>query len=279
MVKTVFSNQCSVIRSFVEIAKLLKFHKVPLKKVCFFVSFLCTEYWTLSTGHASDLGSHGVIYPIDEQDPIILIQNKLKSMEESGDLERHNRRIQKKTKESVEKPDPVKGIGRATHSRAFTYDPTYTVSQDIKDHLGRVIHAKGAKINPLDTVSLSEELVFIDGDDPGQKLWAFDRIQKTAGSHQDPVINNQKNRKVKLILVKGAPLALSEELGMPVYFDQRGFLTKKLGIKHVPAIVSQSSLSSEETKKSFYLRIEEVCLSCASASKEEANKGGEYDSL
>ncbi len=221
---------------------------------------------------AKDMGSYGVVYPIDEQDPIILIQNKLKSMEESGDLERHNRRIQKKTKESVERPDPVKGIGRATHSRAFTYDPTYTVSQDIKDHLGRVIHAKGTKINPLDTVSLSEELVFIDGDDVDQKTWFFDRNQK-------PVISNQNGKKVKLILVKGAPLALSEELGMPVYFDQGGFLTKKLDIKHVPAIVSQSSLSSEETKKSFYLHIEEICLSCSSLCKEEAHKGGENDPL
>lgn len=234
-----------------------------MKKTVFFFLYLAQP----NALQAKDMGYHGVVYPIDEQDPIILIQNKLKSMEERGDLEHHNRRIQKKTKESVERPDPVKGIRRTTHSRAFTYDPTYTVSQDIKDHLGRVIHARGTKINPLDTVSLSEELVFIDGDDVDQKLWAFDRIQKS-------VISNQNGKKVKLILVKGAPLALSEELSIPVYFDQGGFLVKKLGIQHVPAVVSQSNFSNEETKKLLSLHIEEICLSCSSPEKRGSSQRG-----
>ena len=54
---------------------------------------------------------------------------------------------------------------------------------------------------------------------------------------------------IKLILTKGAPLALMEELKAPVYFDQGGFLVKKLGIHHVPAIVTQEKLR---------LRIEEI---------------------
>jgi conjugal transfer pilus assembly protein TraW len=49
--------------------------------------------------------------------------------------------------------------------------------------------------------------------------------------------------------VKGAPLLLSEELKVPVYFDQSGLLTKKLGIHHVPALVTQEGMR---------LRIEEI---------------------
>lgn len=219
---------------------------------------------------AKDLGVHGVIHPIDEEDPIALIQQKLKGMEVRGELERYNQQIQKRTKESVERPKPVEGITKATEARVFTYDPTYTVSEDIKDHLGRIIHPKGTKINPLETVSLSQELVFIDGDDVDQKTWFFDRNQK-------PVISNQNNKigEAKLILVKGSPLALSEELRVPVYFDQGGFLTKKLGIQYVPAVVSQRGSSDEKTKKPLFLTIEEVCLSCSSSNKEETNKGGE----
>ena len=78
-------------------------------------------------------------------------------------------------------------------------------------------------------------LLFIDGDDPGQKAWAHSKIQKA----------ETREQKIKLILVKGAPLALSEELGLPVYFDQGGILVKKLGIHHVPAVVRQAS--SEES--------------------------------
>lgn len=221
---------------------------------------------------AKDLGVHGVIHPIAEEDPIALLQQKLKVMEERGELDRHTHHIQERTKAVVERPHPVEGMTKATEARVFTYDPTYTVLEDIKDHFGHVIHGRGTKINPLETVSLSQELVFIDGDDPSQKLWAFDRIQTPEGS-------NQNGKKVKLILVKGSPLVHSEELGMPVYFDQGGFLTKKLGIKHVPAIVHQSKSKDKRSKDSLYLQIDEVCLSCASASKEEANKGEEHDPL
>lgn len=51
--------------------------------------------------------------------------------------------------------------------------------------------------------------------------------------------------------VKGAPLALSEERGIPAYFDQEGLLCKKLGICYVPAFATQEGLK---------LRIEEVKL-------------------
>lgn len=221
---------------------------------------------------AKDLGTHGVISPIQEVDPIKLIQQKLQVMEERGELERHNHHLQERTKSIVERPKPLEEITKATEARVFTYDPTYIVSEDIKDHFGHVIHGRGTKINPLETVSLSQELVFIDGDDSDQKLWAFDRIQKS-------IISNQNGKKIKLILVKGAPLALSEELGMPVYFDQGGFLTKKLGIKHVPAIVHQSKSQDKESKDSLCLQIEEICLSCSSIGKERAHKGGEYDPL
>ena len=212
-----------------------------------FLSAFLSGHWTLDTAHARELGVHGVIYPIQEEDPLQLIQQKLKGMEERGEIEQHNHALQMRTKAYVERPKPVEGIGKAIKSRVFTYDPTYVVSEDIKDHLGRVIHARGTKINPLETVSLSSDLLFINGDDLEQKAWAFCRIQCSVSSSTglilglDPRTEDkiQKNNKVRLILVKGAPLALSEEWGVLVYFDQGGFLCKKLGIKHVPAVVTQ----------------------------------------
>lgn len=128
----------------------------------------------------------------------------------------------------------MEGILKAQETRVFTYDPTYVVKDDIKDHLGRVIHPKGKRINPLETISLSQSLLFFDGDDPEQV--AFAKAKLNSGP-------------IRLILVKGAPLALSEDWNVPVYFDQGGFLTKKLGIRHVPAFVSQEGR---------YMRVEEL---------------------
>lgn len=185
---------------------------------------------------AKDFGVHGVISPIKEENPIVLIQQKLKRMEDRGELERHQRGLQKKTKTAVERPKPVEGITKTEKLRIFYYDPTYVVAEDLKDHMGRVFYKKESKINPLETVSLSQDLLFFDGDDPDQKAWATNKTRKG---------------NFKLILVKGAPLALSQELNVPVYFDQGGLLTKKLGIQHVPAFVKQEGLR---------LCIEEIAL-------------------
>ncbi len=233
------------------------------------VALLFIFFMSINSSEAKDLGNHGVLHPIEEEDPIALIQQKLKKMEEKGELKKHNFHIQKRTKESVERPSPVKGISKATKNRRFTYDPTFTVVKDIKDHRGRVIHAKGTKINPLETVTMTEDLVFINGDDPSQKALVFDRIEMSEDSHQ-------KQNKVRLILVKGSPLSLSEEFQIPVYFDQGGLIVKKLGIQHVPAIVTQGGSSNiprlrkdesrlsgrkpEGPEEKLHLNIEEIKL-------------------
>lgn len=196
------------------------------------------------TLQAKDFGVRGKIAPIEEQDPIVLIQSKLKTMEERGELELHNRELQKKTRMAIERPKPVEGISKAKETRIFYYDPTYVVPEDIKDHTGKIIHPKGTRLNPLETVIFSQGLLFFDGDDANQVTFAKETLKENPKE-------NLKENSVKLILVKGAPLVLSEELKVPVYFDQSGLLTKKLGIYHVPALVTQESMR---------LRIEEINL-------------------
>jgi conjugal transfer pilus assembly protein TraW len=188
--------------------------------------------------HAKDFGVRGKIATIEEDDPLVLVQSKLKSMKERGELERHNRELQKKTRMAIERPKPVEGLSKAKESHIFYYDPTYIVPEDIKDHTGQIFYKKGTKINPLETISLSQELLFFDGDDEDQVAFVKEKLNEKLAESS-----------IKLILVKGAPLALSEELKVPVYFDQSGLLTKKLGIHHVPALVTQHGL---------HLRIEEI---------------------
>ena len=55
----------------------------------------------------------------------------------------------------------------------------------------------------------------------------------------------EREEKLKIILVKGEPLKLQRELKKQkiwIYFDQAGFLTQKLEIKEVPALVTQDGL-------------------------------------
>ena len=217
MVKTVFSAKPPLFR----------------KNGLLACSILTLQLGVLS---AKDFGTQGTTYVIEEEDPIALILQKLKTMAKNGDLERRNQEIAAKTRASIERPKPVLGITKAIKSRVFYYDPTYVVEQDLKDHKGQVFAHKGERINPLEKISFSQTLIFFDGDDEDQKAWAQIKIKENA---------------VKLVLVKGAPLELSKLWDTHIYFDQNGYLTGKLGIAHVPAIVT------EENKR---LRIEEVSL-------------------
>jgi conjugal transfer pilus assembly protein TraW len=254
VVKTVLSIQRPVFRKRIAISERTRLLLFRILQYTFFLFFfLSPVHWTLGTAHARDFSVHGKVAAIEEVDPLQIIHQKLKAMQEKGELERHNFELQKKTKAAIERPKPVEGITKAHKNRVFYYDPTYLVQEDIKNHQGQVIHAKGTRINPLETVSLSQGLLFFNGDDANQVTFAKEKLKESP---------------LKLILTKGAPLELSEVLGIPVYFDQAGLLTKKLGIRHVPALVTQSlfsnqdedKLSSDTPKGELRLRVEEIDL-------------------
>lgn len=251
---TVFSTQYTVFRKSIANTDAYWHLMGALKYTSFLFLFLGIEHWILNTAQAESLGVHGVIYPIEEVDPIQVIQKKLKSMEENGELKGRNLELQKKARASVERPKPAPGITKATKNHVFYYDPTYTVKEDLYDHQGRILAKKGSKINPLETVSLSTSLIFFDGDDNEQLIWVKEKLAAQRSS------KDTHSKSIKLILVKGTPLKLSEELGVSVYFDQWGILTKKLGIKHVPALITQDGQK---------LKIEEIKLPPSGESKTE----------
>jgi len=252
--KTVSRVQGSVFRFIVERFQFLKLLSVILKQFVFLIFFfLNAEIWIRDAAHAHDFGIRGKIAPITEEDPILLIQSKLKTMEERGELKLHNIELQKKTRAAIERPKPAECITNAQKDRIFYYDPTYIVQEDLKDHQGRIFYKKGTRINPLETVSLSQSLLFFDGDDADQVAFAKEKLSQ--GS-------------IKLILTNGTPLALSETWKVPVYFDQSGRLTQQLGIHHVPALVTQNRLphqdkdrlSANKLEANLRLRIEEIAL-------------------
>lgn len=192
-----------------------------------------------SSCFSRDMGVFGEVFEIAETDFIDAIQSKLQALEKSGDLLKSQREIQKRIIENAQKPRAVSDIIHTKIARTFEYDPTIELTVDLRDHQGRVFAKKGTKYNPCDYATFSKALLFIDGECKEHIAWLKRKLQSF--------------RNIQIILVAGRPIQLSEQLGMPVYFDQYGTITRKLGIKQVPALVFQ-----KPGKKVLTIREEKV---------------------
>jgi conjugal transfer pilus assembly protein TraW len=175
-----------------------------------------------------DLGVFGETFVIAEKDLLEHIFSRLKVLQETGKLEMEQKKVTERIKEMISHPQPISGITPTQVRREYQFDPTITVTRDLTDHRGQVFAKKGEQFNPLDRISFSKPLLFIDGDDEKQVQWAVSKTKDTS---------IQGHEFSKVILVKGAPLELGKRLNREIYFDQHGVLTTKLGIEHVPAIV------------------------------------------
>lgn len=171
---------------------------------------------------ARDYGQQGTVFPVIERDLLQQIHARLIAMEQSGETKRLNEELKRRTVARVERPEPVAGLVRAEAARQWSFDPTITLETDIRGAKGELIHARGTRVNPLDSVELRADLLFFDGDDSDQLAWA---LRQSPGA--------------KLILVRGAPLQLMKVRQRRFYFDQGGKLTAHFAIRAVPARVRQ----------------------------------------
>lgn len=174
---------------------------------------------------AKDLGTIGKTYPITEPDMIEVIHNRITDKAESGELDQLHQDMQTRSKNYARRPPGVV-LPRSQAYRAVEINPLYTLEQDIIDAEGKLLFKAGTKVNPLEIHPLTKMLCFIDGDDPDQVIWLETYCA------QD--IRN------KMILVNGDYLAVTQEMGMRLYFDQRGYLVERFGIKSLPAVIRQS---------------------------------------
>lgn len=179
----------------------------------------------------------GPVYPIAEQDMLLTIEERLKSLEKSGELARIEEDAKARYKNYVERPEGVH-LPRAKKNRTYYVDPSITVPYDITDHKGRIIHPAGTTVNPLDHITLSKQLMFFDGDDPVQVEWARSMIKS------DPL-------RLKPILTNGPVLELMKEWQLRLYFDQRGQLVEQFGIQAVPATLSQDGTKLKIVEHAF----------------------------
>ena len=185
---------------------------------------------------ARNLGTIGPVYPIAEPHLLEQIARKLKAAESDGTIARLEREAIARAERSVLDPEPVPGITKAAMPRVFRVDPSFVLERDVVDHRGQVLFAAGTRRNPLDVVSLSKHLLFFDARDAAQVASARRLIDRHEG-------------RVKPILVAGSYIDLMRRWGEQVYYDQHGVLSRRLGIRAVPALVSQEG---------HQLRVEEL---------------------
>ena len=169
---------------------------------------------------AGDLGVHGKLFPVEEQDLILYLKKQVDRLPPE-ERERAIQRIEEHCAGELVKPAGM-GLKRAQFYEVRYFDPTILATEDFTDHKGNIVVPKGTLYNPLEHHHLSQELLFVDGDEASHVAWARD---------QDP--------DAKWVLTDGHPLALEEQECRPIYFDQYGALVKKLSIRSIPARVSQ----------------------------------------
>lgn len=183
---------------------------------------------------AHDFGQMGETFPIIEQDLLTTIEARLRHLESSGKLEALQAQMREQAISSVRRPKPVAGLSAATQKRAWLFDPSTVVTEDIRDDKGNVIATRGQRVNPMAFVKLTQDLVFVDGRNKAQVDWA---------------VAGWSPLKAKIIFVDGSPFDLMKPYQRRFYFDQGGQLTGRFGIRHTPAVVTSAGemLSIRET--------------------------------
>lgn len=174
---------------------------------------------------AADYGTFGALFPIEEPSVLDTIFARLSEMEGNGELAQMEEDMKATARARVRRPLPVYGMGRTEAYRAYEVDLSMTLERDLADHRGVVFARAGTRINPLEHSRFNKRLVFIDGDDPDQVSFAVELAA---------------TEPVKLILVNGSPLDLTEEHQLLFYFDQGGHISDRFGLTVVPAVVSRA---------------------------------------
>lgn len=183
----------------------------------------------VASAQAVDLGTVGPAYEIREQHVVEYIKAKLLEKQKNGELAKWEEEAKSRVVNAIKSPEPIPGLGKTESARTFYYDPTLTVTQNIVDHQGNVLIPAGYRKNPLEVFSVTNYLLFFDARDSKQVAFARDLIKHYEG-------------RVKPILVGGSYLDLMRNWKLQVYYDQRGSLTTRFGIKNVPALVSQEGM-------------------------------------
>lgn len=192
-----------------------------MKKILLAALLICSSGFL---SHASDLGIIGDVYEISEEDIIDMMQRIVRNKQENGEFDIWKKGLQDNVRSKAKRPKGV-FLPRAQFHRVIEFDPSVILSRDIPDASGKILFAKGTKVNPLDVRAWTRTWCFFDGDDEEQVLW----VQSFCGSKLE----------TKWVMVNGNVNEIAKANGRRVYFDQHGELRSKFQFQALPVVVRQ----------------------------------------
>lgn len=179
---------------------------------------------------SKDLGAHGKLYEIKEEDMLSYVRRKAGEI----DMRALRESMERKLEESYAKHSLVSlDVSSATEERVRYVDPSVNVRNPLYDHTGKMIFPAGV-VNPLDHVPLSKSILVLREDQVKRAL------EEISG----------RGKKAILILTDGDIRRTSSLAGRMVY-KATPFMLKRLKIEKVPSLVTQ---------KGRKLRVEEIIL-------------------
>ncbi|MDP2194317.1 MAG: hypothetical protein Q8K36_07305 [Alphaproteobacteria bacterium] len=174
-----------------------------------------------SCAQTIDLGTHGPLFKVEEENMIVHLKNKLQKLAQEGKLDDLENQWKERITQKLKKPEAVQGVFKTKEARSWRHDPTLIIGHDIKAAGGETLAKKGDKINPLHTLKPEKGFLFIDGEDEDHVQFAKKYLDQ-----------------FDVVLVKGSPFEVQDQLKAAIFFDQGGYLTNHYGITHVPALLS-----------------------------------------
>ena len=171
---------------------------------------------------AKDLGVRGETWAIAEPDLLRALEARLLELEHSGALVAIADAARARARMRIEAPEPVAGIAPAVRHSTRRIDPSIVLDRNVRFADGTLLAAAGSRLNPLEHVPLSRDLLFIDGRRDAEVAWALERRAPST-----------------IVLLAGRPLALARRHGRPFFFDQSGRLAARFGLGATPVVVEQ----------------------------------------
>ncbi len=165
-----------------------------------------------------DLGVHGRLYEIREEDMLSYVRRKTGEI----DLQAFRESMERKLKESYARHSLVSlDVPSAAKERVRYVDPSVNVQNPLYDHTGKMIFPAGA-VNPLDHVSLSKNILVL------REYQVEKALEKTGGAAG----------KLILLLTDGDVREASLRANQAVC-KATPFMLRRLGVERVPSLVEQ----------------------------------------
>lgn len=178
-------------------------------------------------------------YDIVEEDAMLYIKKKLMAMQNSGEIAKLQKKWQENSVKSAKRPkDATQIVKYRNKTNIRYYDPSIRVTNDLKNHEGKIFAKAGTIINPLARVGFYQpRLLFIDGDKKEHINFAHKLYQE--------------KKDTKIILVRGNIIDIMKSKKIRLFFDQNGVLVKKFNLQYFPSLI---------TRENDLLKITEIAL-------------------